>query len=645
MLPLPKSSIKKIVIGCIIAVILIIVGIFAYFYFTTDFLKSNEALFAKYIRKAAVNVEEILVDNKGVEYDNLLQNNKYLTNIEVTGNYTSGIGTTTEGSQENVLNNLKLIINGKTDAMNNVDYKDIVLEKNEEQALQLQYLKSNDKYGVRVSGLFDKYLAVDNKNLKEVAQKMEVKGNVPNKIGDYKNIKNTLTFTVNEINQVNDTYAPLISEKFNKAKFTKSAKEQIELNNGTQVLANAYTLNLTKEELNNVYISLLEKMKQDELLLTKVRGLEEILNPKEVSEEDVNQIMEQGQEEQNQNEQEQNQEGEEPQENQENQENQEEEKSAEEIYIDRIDKIITDVKNKNIGNDNCQITVYETEGESVRTEITTQEYKIIIESSFAEDGTIYLDVNKEVYGSIEDNIENFEVEKKADSISINWLKKNEGTTKKASFVQDRVIANGKQEKNTKITYDIGSNKIELNIKDNKEVLNDFDSIEEFTDNNNVTLNDLTDDEYTEIKEILNDRGIEKLNEVTQKVDFNELFNILYELKLLSKQIDINSLVTLTKSEVSRFNAEFELYQGEGLTVNALEGLIKTVQNNLDTVEVLPNNSIKLNISKGKVNEQLATKVRELVNSDENKGKKYTVSFEYNEETQMVSAVIITREEN
>ena len=140
MLPLPKGEIKKIVIGCVIAIAVIILGVFAYFYFTTDLLKSDSTLFAKYIRKAVVNVEELLLDEKGAVYNNLLQNNKYTSNTEITGNYISGMGTTEENSQENILNNLKLVINGKTDVLNNMDYKDIILNKDENDVLQFQYL-------------------------------------------------------------------------------------------------------------------------------------------------------------------------------------------------------------------------------------------------------------------------------------------------------------------------------------------------------------------------------------------------------------------------------------------------------------------------------------------------------------------------
>ena len=91
---MPRGRIKNIVIGIFVVVAVISIGLYAYLYFTTDLFKSDKELFGKYIRRAVVNVEELLLDEKGAEYNNLLENNKYNSSTEITADYMAGIGTT-----------------------------------------------------------------------------------------------------------------------------------------------------------------------------------------------------------------------------------------------------------------------------------------------------------------------------------------------------------------------------------------------------------------------------------------------------------------------------------------------------------------------------------------------------------------------
>ena len=122
--------IKIIIISISIVIIAIIITCVT-LYFTTDMFKSNEMLFSKYLGKAAQNLETILVNEKEEAYANTLNNNKYTSTTELTANYTSGMGTTAQNN-DNVINDWKLTVNGKTDKLNGMDYKDFLLQKGEE---------------------------------------------------------------------------------------------------------------------------------------------------------------------------------------------------------------------------------------------------------------------------------------------------------------------------------------------------------------------------------------------------------------------------------------------------------------------------------------------------------------------------------
>ena len=267
-----SSRRNKIIIISISVIVVIALAIYAYLYFNTDMFKSNSILFAKYIGKAAENLEVLINDENGENYDNLLENNKYTSSTEITA---SSIGTTGENS-DNVINNLKLTINGKTDKLSGVDYKDFVVQKEDNNIAEVQYLKSNDMYGLRFVGLFDKYIAVKNQDLKQVASKMEIEGNIPDKIEDV-NLKTEMRLTQDEINTLNDRYKEIAIKDFSKDKFSKTKKTSITIDDQT-VETNAYTLNLTKEELNNIYIAILEQVKQDDIFLARVDLLDRVFN-------------------------------------------------------------------------------------------------------------------------------------------------------------------------------------------------------------------------------------------------------------------------------------------------------------------------------------------------------------------------------
>lgn len=628
---------NKIIIISISVVILIILVICIFLYFTTDMFKSNDVLFAKYIQSAAQNIEGLLKDEQGEAYNNSLRNNKYTSKTEITADYTQGMQTTAE-NKDNVINQLKFVINGKVDEQNGIDYKDFILQKEDQKVSEMEYLKSGDKYGLRFTDLFGKYLAVENQNLKEVASKLNMNTNIPDRIEqiDWQG----MAFTDEEINAMNETYSQVMLEKFDKTKFTSLKETDVTVGNNT-FTTNAYTLNLTKEELNNIYISILEQMKQDEQILNRIDTIDKFLNPEGMVEED--QQNEQTQEEitsQNETQQErENQNG--NQEEKDNQdENQEENMTEREKYIKKIDDTITEIKNKNIGVDDAKISVYENSGITVKTTISTSEYTITLDTITNDENKKYVRIFKEKYGEIGENSDEIIIEKQQDNLYINRTERKGENTYKTNFTSQRVIENGKQELNLKLGYDTETNKIEINLLDKKEIVNGFDQIDEIDNRNSIILNTLSDEDFGELRDILNDKGIEQLNAVSEQVNIDEVFRILNELEILPEQITISNVVNLTTSEVSRFNAELELYKGQEVDVTAIDKLLGVIQNNLDTFEVLSNTTIKLNIVRGTVNTELANKVSEIVNNDENKSKKYQVEYEYDENTKIITAVII-----
>ena len=610
----------NIIIASISVVLLIIIGICVYLYFTTDMFKSNKMLFGKYIQKAAQNVESIAKDSTGESFDSMLDSNKYTSNTEITAKYLNGIGTTAENNQ-NVINSLKLIINGKIDRTNpddKIDYKDIVLQKQDNKVTEVEYLKSGGKYGLRFTDLFGKYIAVENYSLKEIAPKIGITTDVPDKISET-DLAKELAFTDVELNALNENYANILTELADNAKFSKEKNVgNIEVGNKAYI-ANAYTLTLSKEELNDTYVKLLEKMRDDQVLLYRIGLIDEILNPQT--------------------------------ENTEGEQTGNEEQSSEEVanetfvdkYKNKIDSLITQIKNTNIGSDETTITVYESEGQTVKAEIRTPEYVLGLETAINGENDSYLRFSKDVAG-IDKNTDEVVVEKSENKMYINREQRVGDEIKTTSLSNEREIVNGTKTSTINFKYDIGKSKIEVQVVNTEEIVNDFDKLDSFTNANSVTLNGLTDEEFGQIRDQLNDKGIEKLNEISGEVNIDELFSILSQLGIISEKVSLNNVFVLTMSEVSRFNAQFEIYKDQQLEVADVEKLLDIVKNNLDSIEVVSDSVIKLNIVKGSTNEQLVEKVKEIINNDENKKKQYVISCEYDEETNVIKAVNIEMKE-
>ena len=373
-------------------------------------------------------------------------------------------------------------------------------------------------------------------------------------------LRQSMMFTYQEMDDLNSTVENIISQDFSKKEFSKTKKANITINDKT-LETNSYTLKMNKEQMNNVYIKLLEELKQNEIILSKIRQIDDFMNPQNPEETEnpegqnsegqpgngvdntvynPNAVQTETPEATEENGEDGNAEnGEEVESTEENSEEETEPKTAVDKFIKKIDDIITQIKNKNIGTNEATITVYENNGDAVRTVLQIQEeYKIVLDTIINSNEDMYVNINKEIFG-IEENKDDITVERKGNQFAINRDRAIGESEYKTNLVQDRVVVNGKEEQNIRLEYDAGVNKIQIKYADKKEIRNEFDQVPEFTDNNNLVLNYLTDDEYAQLRDILNDKVIEEVNKVSEEVNFDELFKILSDLEIIPEQIKIS----------------------------------------------------------------------------------------------------------
>lgn len=542
---IPRKKRIAIIVTLIILVVLIICGILGFLYLKTDAFKSNETLFAKYLIQN-LNTIEILKEEDNSQIQNTLNTNKYTSKIEGNIEYTENIGTSNK-NKNNSINNIKLKINSNVDKANSYDYKDVSIENGNEKVLGFEYLNQNQSYGVRLKGI-KQFVSIEN-NDNDKAQELGIDNleGLTSKI----DIASVLNFSEEEKQTLKNKYLGILQSNISKDKYYKQSNALITVNN-KDVQTNAYYLKITVEEYNNLIIKILEQIKQDEIVLAKIDLIEN-----EIKEKDSNY---------DQNE------------------------SLREDFIKSIDEEIEKIKDKNIGNDEVRIVVYENNSKTVRTSIEKNTNKINIDlyngSSIKISNVEVSDNTNEQFIKIEKNNNEtqssilVEYEKLQDNEIVNDIKLN----------YQQTFENNKLAKTIKLGISNQSYEGILNIVEDTQVVQNFEN-EVTLDMDNVKLDDLQEEQVNTIKGILSQNIQSQLNALLSVVSLEDCSKMLQNLSMIKKtSVELPEEGEVTEIEKSRFNSQFEFFVSENLTTDNIKELIKTTENNFENMKIFTKNN-------------------------------------------------------
>lgn len=274
---IPRKKRRLILIISIILVLLMILTAFVLVYINTDMFKSNKTLFMKYLGKNTENMTQVYTKlGQKNDYENSLEQSKYTVNTQINVNNTENLGTTAENT-DNVVNQLKIIAEGQVDIANQYNYQQMNLYKGGDSILGLEYVQDSNTYGLRFSDLFQQFLLVDNSNLQDLFRKLGYSDvdvtNMPNQIDFNQLSTNNLEITEGEKETLSNRYTKIIEDNISEYTFSKQQNQTIEID-GKSVQVNAYSVTLTKEQLNNLYLDILEQLKNDEIILGKLDELQ-----------------------------------------------------------------------------------------------------------------------------------------------------------------------------------------------------------------------------------------------------------------------------------------------------------------------------------------------------------------------------------
>lgn len=609
---MPRKKRRTLIIVSIIMIILVIIGTLIFLYMTTDAFKSNDTLFAKYLSQNFYIIEEMQNQNGMKEANTLLENNKYTSTIQANVNYITNKGLEDE-KKDNPINQVELKIEGQTDKLSSYKYKDIKLIKQEENLERAEYIETKDRQGIRLDEVkqfvtFDK--TKENQNisqldltlLKTISNISEINWN---------NIKET--FTQEEINTIMNKYMNIIMANMNAQAYEKKTGN-ITINESA-IKTNAYTISITKEQFNNIYIEILEAMKQDEIILNKI----DMLNTK------IKEITNS-------------------------------EQGLKQTFIEYITNKIEEIRSTNIGQEIREITVYEKNGQTMRTEIVSDEYQFRIDRLTNQNG-IWLEISYQkqtekqngwkintMLTSKENEENNYiGIENAKDGI-LNYIEINNESKMENNRINSQVEAKAYNEKN----------EVTLTVKQTDTIVNKLENIVELNEENNINIEDLKEEEKNNILLILDENIKNQTSKLEKIVTLKDAINMLINVDLMKESMgELTESGIVTEAEKNRFNAIFEFYEGEKIEIEDIKKMMNVVKDHLKEIKIMEYEEQKrkdeqpkpkkylIVIEKDKKNEELANLLVSNLENEKNSSDEYNVKIEYNEENGLIKNIILS----
>lgn len=253
-----KKSTLIAIMSIVVIVIIVLVGVILFL--TTDIFKSNQEMFYKY---AVKNIEAMEMMKKN--NINTQEQQKYSTQGEITFNLISN--NPQLANQTIPARNFKIEYNAKTDKEQQSSSMEATLKYLTKDLFTLKYIKDENKYALKSDEVINKYLAFENNNLKEYANKLGVQdvNDIPNQIGAI-NLEQLLYISQEDKDLILQKYLDVINTKIPKTNYTKQKYVNITVKDKI-IATNAYTLQLTNEEYKEVKKAILETLSNDEKIL------------------------------------------------------------------------------------------------------------------------------------------------------------------------------------------------------------------------------------------------------------------------------------------------------------------------------------------------------------------------------------------
>ena len=466
-----------IVLSIITGLILIIGGILIYLNIATDIFKSPDEVFYKYLYQNG-SIADVFDTELLDRYYQRIENNAYNGTGEIT--IKTGMNDDSESDTkefDNLMNNLKLSYTTKSNLPEKKQETEATIAYNDQEQFKFSVVQDNNNYGIKSDEVVYKYLKIKNENLRDIYTKLGVQNSesIPNQFNkiDYNIYKD---MNAEDKAKILSTYQNVLNKGILSNHYTKQADVNLNFN-GQSVVANAYSLTLTEEEISSLKISLLETLMKDELTLKYLVQFLQLDNSYTVQ---IKQLIQE---------------------------------KIDDLKREQIEK-----------NENVRITVYESNMQLLTTIVEMPEANYTINNNVSETNQKVTIVKQSNDGN---NINTTVTLERNTSDNSNSFKMEQiSTTGETTTDRNAITINlngnvdtGNLELNVKLENLIGNKLNEINYTDKKEFSSSV-NIEGLNDDDSVSLNDMTLEEINSLYKSIVERIQYLYNEKLQNIGFD-----------------------------------------------------------------------------------------------------------------------------
>lgn len=599
---------QLIMIVLIIITIVIIAGLIIALYLTTDMFKPKNKLFQKYLAQNLDTIDKIS-NLDATEITDAVNNQKLSEELKATLSYRDN-----NNNMSNTVNKAEVDISGQTCKKENYNYQEARMVFENADISKFEYLQDGEDYGIRLEGI-EQFISAKNENLNDLEtltgipkSKLELITLMfnPLKLSDF------ISFTPDELKVISSTYSSIIEQNTDAKNFTQKSNQNIEID-GNNYIANAYVLEQDEEQLNSLIIALLERIEKDEIILGKLDTVQSKFEVYGAYKSD---------------------------------------KNLRTLFISAIDEKIEEIKNNNIGQEKTEIAVYVKKGQTIKTTIKNSNEEITIDTLNNE----LIQVN--YTQNLDNKTEKHNIRIKRDvtsnsqDINIEYTNSTDDTeNKKLTMQLTQNKENEKISNDYDLAYTVEGNKAELKANQYITCVDEFENQIKFSDANNVSFNNLNQEQATKIVEIAKNNITNMERNILDKVKLEDINTMLKDLLILKEseiKFEDKQEEVVTEAERNRFNSQLTFFIGKEVDVTNVNQLLDTIQDCFSDAQIFydeekdsdpkPLKGMILDIKRKTSNQEKTSEIKKVLEGNNN--LKFTIAMSFDENTKLINKITI-----
>ena len=256
-------------IPLIILAIIIITSIIAiYLYCCTDLFKTPQEQFWSSLSKAS----KITGDKTYSEALNEIRNLKEKS-YTLKGDAKFNISSTEEDEEvqkiADAFSKIQISYDMNVVGKENKEKGILNFDFDNKQVLSVDYLRDNDLFGIKIGEVYDKYISIENKNLKQLAEKYEIDSTeIPDKI-EFIDMHDLYDISEEEIQHINDLIVGTLKNEIPEECYSVNENAETDIL-GEKAKTKEYKIELSAKQIDDIAIKLLENAKRDEVILNLI---------------------------------------------------------------------------------------------------------------------------------------------------------------------------------------------------------------------------------------------------------------------------------------------------------------------------------------------------------------------------------------